>query len=380
MKTRDILNKLRINSMRHLAVILCLVTILVWVILFFVQLYVFNNGQFDASDLINNILGNLLGILPPIIIFNFAYEYLTKKAVSKDISDHIAETIMADSKVLKSFSYDAQEKFLESTLRAMIGKDKSKIALSMLSPYVDQVDNSRFSDFGIRKNMNYEIKVNSQTEEILKNISFISDSSDYILLTESLSYSKPNVKLDFSEKCHKFKIAFCVDNQDLEDKLKNDDYLMRENLKLKEEDFQKLINMSKDELEKCIIQTFLFKININDIEAVLENIEISKSGFSLIYQVNMHNLQNKNSDDLSVDIFFKFPQLRSVHDFQAVVSEPTYCPCIKFTWDKGFKNVQPITYFSGNFNVKGEKYFENQFEYKGEDWIFPVSGVTFTWD
>ena len=84
---------------------LALITLVAWVVFLAVKLLILKNRgeNFDFGIVLDGIIDNLLGILPPIIIFNFAYEYLTQDYISDEMSEQITRTLMSDPRAIARF-------------------------------------------------------------------------------------------------------------------------------------------------------------------------------------------------------------------------------------------------------------------------------------
>lgn len=116
-------NKRGRRSLKTATVMLAAITTVVWLILVIVK-YV--TGEMNASDLFDDILSNILGILPPIIIFNFAYEYVTKDYVADEISEEITQTLMSNPKALEAFDSNVKRQFIRSTISSLVGPETTE--------------------------------------------------------------------------------------------------------------------------------------------------------------------------------------------------------------------------------------------------------------
>ena len=96
---------------------LYLATIFVWVILFLIKLFLWG---MDIQGLVSSVLDNMLGLLPPMFIFDFVYEKLTREASSMETSEKIAETLMGDPETLALFSEEQRRTFINSAISSSV--------------------------------------------------------------------------------------------------------------------------------------------------------------------------------------------------------------------------------------------------------------------
>lgn len=94
MKNKKEIREKNRKSRKYATIMLALFTLIAWVIFLAIKLLILSSRgeEFDFSIVLDGIIDNLLGILPPIIIFNFAYEYLTQDYVSEEMSEQITQT------------------------------------------------------------------------------------------------------------------------------------------------------------------------------------------------------------------------------------------------------------------------------------------------
>ena len=167
------------KSMKYVTVMLVIVTVLLWLLCLAVE-YILGSrsGDFEFLAIMETVAENLIGILPPLIIFNFAYEYFTKLYVSEEISEKIAETMMSNTDVIDRFSDESKKDFVFASLNSILNKEKGEVVYNIIKPYID-------FEFNIRRNFKYFISLDEYRG---KNWLFSCD--DYYAVTERISYTK----------------------------------------------------------------------------------------------------------------------------------------------------------------------------------------------
>ena len=113
--------------------ILILATILVWIILLLLKIFVW---ELSLSDLLDDITANILGILPPLLIFNFAYEKLTQDISAIEMSEQITETLMSDPDTIALFTEEQRRGFINSTIASLVDKGACEMVQGALDPYL----------------------------------------------------------------------------------------------------------------------------------------------------------------------------------------------------------------------------------------------------
>lgn len=227
--TKEISEKNR-KSRKYVTIMLALITLVTWVVFLGIKLLILNNrGEaFDFGMVLDGIIDNLLGILPPIIIFNFAYEYLTQDYVSEEISEQITKTLMSDPRAIARFDKEAKETFIYSTLLSMLKEEQGEMVYGMIKPYLK-------CDYNIRKNFKYKFIISEYTNDN------IFPPEEYIKIQERLTYKKYYMTANVFEK--RFKIGFFLEDVESDSALKNQQYLFREDLKIQKRELDKLIRM-----------------------------------------------------------------------------------------------------------------------------------------
>ncbi len=350
------------KSMKYVTVMLVIVTVLLWLLCLAVE-YILGSrsGDFEFLAIMETVAENLIGILPPLIIFNFAYEYFTKLYVSEEISEKIAETMMSNTDVIDRFSDESKKDFVFASLNSILNKEKGEVVYNIIKPYID-------FEFNIRRNFKYFISLDEYRG---KNWLFSCD--DYYAVTERISYTK----VLSSNKTFQsvFKLGFFVQDADLDEKLKADTYLFRENLQIKNQDLIRLIALTDEEKLDFVKNQLALKVLINKTAAQLVSVEIGENGIELVFETVHLNLT-----EAQVEIYFVMPQLKSKNKFLVSIPEPTCKVDISFYYPRDYLNVTLIPFLNGEYNSKDAVQVDGVRNIEFDNWVIPMSGAVFIWE
>ena len=90
--------KLRRKNKKHAVVLLGIAALAIWLVILALKVLVAykNGGSFDFGAILDGIWDNLLGILPPLVLIDLVFEYITQDYVSEEISEQITGTLMSN--------------------------------------------------------------------------------------------------------------------------------------------------------------------------------------------------------------------------------------------------------------------------------------------
>lgn len=97
------MNRKNKRDMRIKTFMLFAITLLIWALLFVVKLHFWGA---DGESIIDDIVSNMIGIIPPLLIFDFGLEYLTRDNIANDISEKITQTLLGESEAIGAFKDD----------------------------------------------------------------------------------------------------------------------------------------------------------------------------------------------------------------------------------------------------------------------------------
>ena len=239
------------NSRRHglrtITIMLALITTAVWLILLLVKYIV---SGLDLASLFDDIIANILGILPPIILFNFLYEYLTKEHVADEMTEQITQTLMSNPQAIDLFDEQPKKEFVRATIQTLVGEEECEMVYGVVEPYLSQ-------HYNIRRFFRYSITLRDYTDNSL----FPADR--YLRVYEYLKYKKHYIGDNTLGR--QFQIGFFVDNGELDKELHGQSYLFRENLTLDPDQLQTLIAWSDEEKRRFVEKDMSLRVFIDDI-------------------------------------------------------------------------------------------------------------------
>lgn len=349
------------RKMRQKAMIfLGIITICIWIVMFLIKHFVFG---VEWDGLFNDILANILGILPPIIIFNFAYEYITRDSVSEETSAKIAEVLMSDADTIALFDEEPKKQFLIATLNSLVeNKQEVDMIYGVMEPYIEQI-------YNIRKNFEYEIGV----KEYRQGDKYSPEK--YFKVRENLHFQK--IYMGNNRAPSQIRVGFMTDLAELDEKLRSQEYIFRENLSMTPEDIGEIMKMSKEELLRWVAEELHLKVMINgDICSLYSAVMM---GNCLSLDFNMPK-DFGGSNEMSFGIEFVMPQLRDKMDFLVSISEPTYNPYIKFDYPEDIVDVEMFPFMNDGAEALVKNAQNDMGECKirlRDKWIYPISGVVF---
>lgn len=361
-------NKRIRKNLKTATIMLAAVTTVVWLVLVIVKFYI---GGMNLRDLFDEILSNILGILPPIIIFNFAYEYITKDYMADEISEEITQTLMSNPRALEAFDKDIKREFVKSTISSLVGQEKTNAVYGAIEPYLVYSHN-------IRSHFDYSIEIRNYKADIEKDKiwSDFFDANLYYKVKEKFSSQK--ILTSGASSNSLFRIGFFSKLSQLDNELKNQNYIFRENLCVSKEDLKELSNMTAEEKYDYIISSMKLSTFLNDIRADVIGCTINENGIMVdlktITPIDVHK-------EIKIDIVFYMPQLKKDCEFLVSITEPTYEPRINLIYDENTMNVRTYPFLNDETDL-----LEKATQIPGEvticpkGWIYPVKGVVFIVD
>jgi len=363
------------KSKKRMMAFLIIGTTLIWIILLLLKIFIWG---LNFSDLLDDITANILGILPPLLIFNFAYEKLTQDISAIEMSEQITETLMSDPETIALFTKEQRQGFINSTIASLVDQRACAMVQGCLEPYLN-TDNS----FNIRTYFDYNIQL---LHDIPQNNIF--NPADYFFLSETLQYNICYINSKTDEDLpNEFYAGFFFDIENLDYALRTgkgksccDDhipFIFREQLKIKREDLDKIINLPENELNDFIKSFVKLKIKIDNEPAEIRKIIVDQTCIKVLFYSN--HMAKKNGH--SVRILFHMAQLWN-SEFQVALSVPTYSPKIQLSYQPDKMAVEMYSFFSDSIESSVGNAFEKDHGMYNvivnNKWIYPMSGMVFT--
>ncbi len=355
--------------------ILYTITASVWVLL---VIFAFFKNYINGESFSLELIYSFIGILPPILLFDFFNEKLSKDASAIEMSNKITEALMSNPEMIELFTDKQKKTFIQSTIETIAdGPDAAEMINSSMERFL-------FTDVArtLKTEFNYNFELRTDFPAVYDDI--LTDKTKYFYVQEILDYSVKYLSDDNILSSNIVKIAFRFDNNSLDNTLRDrendtlfNNCVFREKMDLCAEDVE---NFKRAALDINTLQK-LIKLNlrVDGISGNLENVTVKDDGILCTFKVG-HDLSLKEH---SIRIIFHMPkQWNSILD--VVLIDPTKSPRISLSYPEDSMNVEMFAFLN-----KDEK---TTLDYAHEhmngiydviidgEWIQPVSGVVFKID
>lgn len=362
------------REQRRNYIILYSVTFGIWLAL---VLYSTLKGFFSSGEFIVNVINNIIGIIPPILIFDFFNEKLSRDASAVEMSNHITETLMSNPEMLELFTLEQRKDFIYSTISSIV---KEPDAVEMIN---DRLVNylSANTEYRLRKEFDYDFELSESLPSAYGEI--LSNKEDYFYVQEKLHYKVKNLsRAANNTDTREIRIGFVFDNKSLDNVLREkgvdsdfDKCIFRESLDVKKEDIESL-RAAVIDIEK-FQKIFRLDLQIDSCKAKIMDVIVKEDGIVCKMFVE-HDI---SAMEHSVRIIFHMPK-RWDSILEVALVDPTKAPKISVSYPEDVMNVEMFSFLS-----KGE---ESSLEVAHEhlngiydiainhEWIYPISGMVFS--
>lgn len=354
-------------------VILYTVTLAVWLLL---VAYSFLKGFFNGGDFVVNVVNNIIGILPPILIFDFFNEKLTKESDTIEMSNQITETLMSNPETLELFSEEQKKNFIRSAVCSVV---RDPDAADMLNDTLEHYLSGKVIG-KIRTSFDYDFVLEERLPAVYETL--LEKQENYFYVQEKLCYTvKYLTEQENNAASNLIKIGFTFDNKDLDNVLRerktNDDFencIFRESLDLKKEDLEKVKTAAED-LE-MFQKLFKMDLQIDRFKGRVENVRVSQEGIVCTFRTE----HDPNAQEHTIRIIFHMPK-RWGSSLEVALVDPVRAPRITVSYPEDVMDVEMFSFLS-----KGE---ESSLEVAHEhlngiydislnsEWVYPISGMVF---
>ena len=362
------MNRKRKNrrGLKQITIMLAAITTVVWLVLLIVKHFI---SGVSAVDLFDDIVSNILGILPPIILFNFVYEYLSKDFMADEISEEITQTLMSNPRALDAFDEDVKRNFVRSTISSIVGHDKIDTVYGAIEPYL-------IYQYNIRNLFEYNIEVEPYKNPVNWDEKLRFDKQKYYLIREGFNCKK-TLTTPLNPK-NQFKIGFFADPTMLDAELKNSNYIFREKLQIETKDLKTLADLTATEKLDYIDNVMKLYLHINNVHMKAEEVCIDESGISIAFSAEAEIDVQK---ELEIDVRFSIPQLKKHGEFLVSITEPTYSPKITFRYDEESMKVRTYTFLNDKTaSLSDATRVPGMVKIDPTGWVYPIKGVMFIVD
>ncbi len=354
--------------------ILYTVTLLVWIVM---VIFSFLKGYFTGKEFVINVVNNIIGILPPILIFDFFNEKLSRDASAIEMSNKITETLMSNPETLDLFTEEQKKNFIHSTIASIV---KDPDATEMVN---DSLRHFLFSDtdYRIRTAFNYNFELDESLPAVYDTV--LADKSAYFYVQEKLNYRIKYLSASSNNMQSEWvKIGFAFDNECLDTVLRDkyseeamSNCIFRESLDIKACDIARIKEVAGD--KAAFQQLFKMDLQIDQFKGVLEDVLVCSGGVVCLFRVDF----DRTRMDHTVRIIFHMPK-RWDSVLEVALVDPVRAPQISVSYPEDYMSVEMYSFLS-----KGE---ESSLEVAHEhlngiydvalssEWVYPMSGMVFS--
>lgn len=375
-KNKDELIKALKREKTRNYVILYTTVLLVWIVLVIIS---FLKGFFSGEDFIVNIVNNIIGILPPILIFDFFNEKLTRDASAVEMSTKITETLMSNPETMDLFTVDQRKDFIKSAITSILGDyDAAEMVNDNLVNYLNTDMNYR-----IRTDFDYNFELSNTLPSAFEGI--FKSPDEYFYVQEKLHYKVKYLSENQNNTNSKIiKLGFIFDNNSLDSALREKESdeifkncIFRESLDVSADDLIKLKEIVTD--KNAYQKLFKVDLQIDTYKGILDNVMIYNEGIVCSFKVD-HDIE---AMEHTIRIIFHIPK-RWNSLIEVALVDPVKAPRISVSYPEDEMIVDMFSFLS-----KGE---ESSLEVAHEhlngiydiaitnEWIYPISGMVFKVD
>lgn len=357
--------KLRHKSKKQAVILLGIAVFAVWLGILLIKILIAysTGGSVDFLSILDGIWDNLLGILPPLILIDLVFEFITQSYVSEEISEQITGTLMSNPETIRLFDDTTKRKFLDATIASIVGSNQAEaeMAKNSIKLYINGCHN-------LKKYFSYNISFRDDP------INPLFDTKDYFSVNETLCFEKHYIKT--APLSPIFSIGFFVNHSELDRNLRGQDFLFREDLIIRPEELDALKKLTNEEKKAFVTTDMRLKVYIGHKLCEITNVTINETGIV----VELRAMQNIIESVAYYEIAFCMPRLKTDKIFLVAVTEPTYSVNIRFDYPRSTYNVAMYPFFNDSEDARVEDADRGIGSYDinlRDKWVYPMSGVVF---
>lgn len=357
--------------------------------------------SFSFMDLIEDVVGNLMGVLVAFLIFDIAHTKMTKDSYAREISEQILDTLRYHPEVLELYENNQKKKFVNTFISSIVNDvDVAEMINSHLNCYLltekDYKEKAGVSekDCRIRTKFSYRFVLETERTKAFNDLKapIVNNKVDpYFYVQEEINYKvkylSPKGNYTDSEEV---KIGFIYDNAQLDrflrgNKSENNEKLLinclfRESLDLEEIDKKMFLekNDIKNELIELVKKMFRPHLTIDKCKGEIIDVNvISECGIIITFKVN-HDI---HAMEHTIGIVFHMPKKWNTI-LEIALVEPTKEPLISLSYNEDVMDVEMYTFLNKGESSAYENVSENENGVYNialtDEWVFPISGVIFS--
>lgn len=334
------------------------------------------NNFFSGEEFVVNIVNNLIGILPPILIFDFFNEKLTRDASAVEMSTKITETLMSNPETLDLFTEEQRKDFIVSAATSIV---KDPDAVEMVTDNLKNYLNSNLC-YRIRTSFDYNFELNGNLPAVYDNV--LADKKNYFYVQEKLHYKVKYLSDSVNNTASKIiKLGFIFDNISLDSALREksegdifENCIFRESLDIMPEDLESLKNFigSKEAFQSI----FKVDLQIDSFKAALDSVTVCSQGIVCAFRSEHDTAATEHT----IRIIFHMPKVWDSLIEVALV-DPVKAPKISVSYPEDIMDVDMYSFLSKGKESSLEvahEHFNGIYDIAiTSEWIYPISGMVF---
>lgn len=338
---------------------------------------------YTGYDVVESIVGNLIGVLASFALFDILYNKLTQDEYTRETSQQITKTLMGEPEILDSFSDEDKKHFLTSTLASLLKDDDAVDMLATnMNKYFDKAREAR-----IRKAFDYTINLYPNlTPEYADNGFPGAEDGTYYLIDEDINFTiKYLSKSEENYTRNEVSIGFNYDKKSLDEGLleigNDDDFkkcIFNEDLVITQEARNYIESIPENQLDEVISSLFMPIVRIDDSvddeDKCQFKVQRKTNGLILKYYLDYE----RTAKEHNVRIYFKMPRIwNSI--FEVTLVDPTKSPHIKLKYDSSM-DVTMYSYLNKESTSNTSACIKKAGLYDiaiKDEWIYPKSGIVF---
>ncbi|RCW63380.1 hypothetical protein [Saliterribacillus persicus] len=361
---RHLLNR----SFKNISLLFFLVVLL---LLFIVILINVLFGVYSWARLYMDLINALVGVMIPLVLFNFLYDYFTQKHKDRELSEKMTETMMLDEQVIGNFSTESKKKFIRKSTESILGETVGNML------YESLIESYLTKSYQYRHRFKYYISYIESKKDAIHQVKedkqFIFDQDTYYMVRQDLSFERD---LTNFKQSNDVRIGFSYKESTLDGLYQRAEFLFRENLWINDVHNELLSELSNEEMEHFVKDFLQFTIEING-QALKYHVVNNEGheGFHLLLTIPGEVEEGVLS---KVQLKFQMPQLKSQKKFIVMISEPTEDVEIMFMHLEEKVDVEAIPFLNEEECIT--RLPNDTIKIDIHDWILPRAGVVFVWN
>lgn len=413
-----------VNELHHRNLaLLYTVTIIVFLVLVLIS---WVTNRFSFGDFISNIIGNLIGAIPPLLLFDIFYSRISENQSEIETTRRLTEAMLTSPRTIAAFSSERRRQFMDSSIRSYTDDpDVSGMIEERIMDYIDAIDNPDAASTGsvsrsgraftaLRTKFEYHLRVTPctapQSSGAEHPFRLVENPEQYYDVFEDLKYKisyLPSANRGIID--NRFYIGFPFGIENLDEVFRGfhpdrmdpdaaDNIIFRESIDLTLSDAQRLLKRIQDNNDssdrenrrradgESFLHSIGLTVKIDNEVARPRNVTVPEEENGTIKGIYVeYELQNfqKDLQKHDVHITCHVPKKWEAPVEVALV-DPTKAPTISLSYATDATDVHMYAFLSQSREssvAMAREPINGIYDVSiDNEWIYPVSGIVFTVD